>query len=287
MKNKDNSYLSIVIANYNNGKYLNCCLDSIISSDYPNLELVIVDDGSIDNSKLIIEARRVDLEKRCNGYLQIVYLDPNIGSGRAKAHALELVTGNYCCFVDSDDYVHGSGFSLCMDKFKNNSKISLVYTNAMRIDASNKLLGLLNYAKDGIDMLNDKVGFHLAIWNMNHYRELTDKFNARLQIAYDIDLYMKLEEVGTTVFIDEPLYYYRVHDRNISMGFDKSGNNYTERIISRWEAQKRRNVDNVKELGNELQSVFDKIKVQNFNKEIILKILIDKIKFKTNKLFKK
>jgi hypothetical protein len=98
---------------------------------------------------------------------------------------------------------------------------------------------------------------------------------------------MKLEEVGTTVFIDEPLYYYRVHDRNISMGFDKSGNNYTERIISRWEAQKRRNVDNVKELGNELQSVFDKIKVQNFNKEIILKILIDKIKFKTNKLFKK
>ncbi len=287
MKQIDNYYLSVVIANYNNSSYLENCLDSILSSDYPYLQIVIVDDGSIDNSKLIIEARRIDLEKRCNGNLLIVYLDSNIGSGRVKAHALELVTGNYCCFVDSDDYVHGSGFSLCMDKFKNDSKLSLVYTNAAKIDASNKLLGLLNYAKDGIDMLNDKVGFHLAIWSMNHYRELTDKFNARLQIAYDIDLYMKLEEVGTTAFIDEPLYYYRVHDRNISIGFDKWGNAYTERIISRWEAQKRRNVDNVKELGNELQSVFDKIKAQNFNKKIILKIIIDKIKFKTNKLFKK
>jgi glycosyltransferase involved in cell wall biosynthesis len=285
MKYKYNSNLSIVIANYNNSKYLNCCLDSIITSDYPNLELVIVDDGSIDNSKLIIEARRIDLEKRCKGNLQIVYLDSNIGSGRAKAHALELVTGNYCCFVDSDDYVHGSGFSLCMDKFKNDSKLSLVYTNAVKIDASNKLLGLLNYAKDGIDMLNDKVGFHLAIWSMNHYRELTDKFNARLQIAYDIDLYMKLEEVGTTAFIDEPFYYYRVHDRNISIGFDKWGNAYTERIISRWEAQKRRNIDNVKLLGDELQLLFEKVNSQKINKSVIMKYFLNRIKVQVNKFF--
>jgi glycosyltransferase involved in cell wall biosynthesis len=287
MKYKDNSNLSIVIANYNNGKYLNCCLDSIISSDYPNLELVIVDDGSIDNSKLIIEARRIDLEKRFNGNLQIVYLNSNIGSGRAKAHALELVTGNYCCFVDSDDYVHGSGFSLCMDKFKNDSKLSLVYTNATKIDANNKLLGPLNYAKDGSDMLNDKVGFHLAVWSMKHYNELTDKFNARLQIAYDIDLYMKLEEVGNTYFIDEPLYYYRVHDRNISIGFDKWGNAYAERIISRWEAQKRRKLDNIKVLGDELQSVFDKLKGQDLSKKNILKSVTDKIKFKIKQQLKK
>jgi hypothetical protein len=165
-----------------------------------------------------------------------------------------------------------------MEKLINDASLSLVYTNATKIDASNTLLGPLDYAKDGFDMLNDKVGFHLAIWNMKYYQQLNDKFNARLQIAYDIDLYMKLEEVGNTYFIDEPLYYYRVHDRNISMGFDKWGNAYAERIISRWEAQRRRNVDNVKELGDELQSVFDKLKRQNFSKRVLVKVLKDKIK---------
>jgi glycosyltransferase involved in cell wall biosynthesis len=281
----DNYCLSILIANYNNGKYVHNCLGSVLSADYPNLQIVVIDDGSDDDSKLIIEAQRLDLEKRCNGNFKIVYLDSNIGSGRAKAQALELVTGNYCCFVDSDDYVHGSAFSKCMDEFIINPNLSLVYTNAAKIDASNKLLGPLNYAKDGSDMLNDKVGFHLAVWSMKHYHELTDKFNARLQIAYDIDLYMKLEEVGKTYFIDEPLYFYRVHDRNISIGFDKWGNAYAERIISRWEAQKRRNVDNVKLLGDELQVVLNKIDNRNIKKTGIVNIILNKLKLKANKIF--
>ena len=170
-----------------------------------------------------------------------------------------------------------------MKKFLKVPNLSLVYTNATKIDSSNKLLGSLNYAKDGSDMLNDKVGFHLAIWSMKHYQELGDKFNARLQIAYDIDLYMKLEEVGPTAFIDEPLYYYRVHDRNISIGFDKLGNSYTERIISRWEAQKRRNIDDVKVLGNELQTIFEKLKEQKLNKKEIIQFVIDRVRKKINR----
>jgi glycosyltransferase involved in cell wall biosynthesis len=258
-------------------------LGSVLSSDYTNLQIIVIDDGSDDDSKLVIEAQRLDLEKRCKGNLKIVYLDSNIGSGRAKAQALEFVTGNYCCFVDSDDYVHDNAFSKCMDKLIIDPNLSLVYTNAAKIDASNKLLGPLNYAKDGSNMLDDKVGFHLAIWSMKHYHELSDKFNARLQIAYDIDLYMKLEEVGNTCFIDEPLYYYRVHDRNISIGFDKLGNSYTERIISRWEAQKRRNIDDVKVLGYELQTIFEKLKEQKLNKKEIIQFVIDRVRKKINR----
>lgn len=279
----NNNQLSVIIANYNNGKYLKYCLESIVSSDYPNIELIVIDDGSGDNSKLVIEAQKTNLANRCNGKLKIVYFDSNIGSGRAKAHGLELVTGNYCCFVDADDYVDSSAFLICMGKFMNDSSLSLVYTNATKIDANDKPLGLLNYAKDGVDMLNDKVGFHLAIWSMNHYHELTDKFNSRLQIAYDIDLYMKFEEVGNTLFIDEPLYYYRVHDRNISIGFDKWGNAYAERIIARWEAQKRRGVDNIKLLGDELQLLLEKVNNRKMNKNMVIRYFFNKIKAKINK----
>lgn len=283
MSNLSNPCLSVVIANYNNGKFLNKCLDSIIDSDYFNLEVIIVDDGSTDNSKVIIETKRIDLQKRCNGNVNIIYLVTNVGSGRAKAQALNFVSGNYCCFVDSDDYVHKDAFSKCIIKFSSDSHLALVYTNAIKIDASSNNLGLLNYAKDGVDMMHDKVGFHLAIWSMEHYYKLKERFNAKLQIAYDIDLYMKLEEVGNTDFIDEPLYYYRVHDKNISIGFDKLGNAYAERVISRWEAQKRRNLDNIKLLGDELQSAFNKVKGQKSSKKNILKSITAKI----NKQFKK
>lgn len=287
MSTYNNPCLSVVIANFNNGKFLNKCLDSIIYSNYLNLEVIIIDDGSTDNSKVNIESKRTDLQKRCNGNVNIIYLVTNVGSGRAKAQALNFVSGNYCCFVDSDDYVHKDAFSKCIIKFSSDYHLALVYTNAIKIDASNNKLGLLNYAKDGIDMLHDKVGFHLAVWSMEHYKKLKERFNAKLQIAYDIDLYMKLEEVGNTYFIDEPLYYYRVHDNNISIGFDKLGNAYAERVISRWEAQKRRNLDNIKFLGDELQSVFNKIKEQNLSKKNILKRVIHKIMRSTHKLLNK
>ena len=94
MNNNSLSCLSVVNANYNNAGYLSRCLNSTLTSDYSNLEVIIVDDGRTDNSKLILEEHRAELEKRCKGNLKIIFLDKNIGSGRAKADALNYVTGD-------------------------------------------------------------------------------------------------------------------------------------------------------------------------------------------------
>ena len=91
--------ISVIIPVYNMEKYLKRCVDSIIAQDYENLQIILVNDGSKDNSIKIIR----DYEKKDN---RIVVVDKeNGGLSSARNAGLEVATGEYVGFVDSDDYV--------------------------------------------------------------------------------------------------------------------------------------------------------------------------------------
>jgi glycosyltransferase involved in cell wall biosynthesis len=250
--------VSVVVANYNNYKFLYKSLKSVIYQTYCNIQLVIVDDGSTDLSKKIIRSF-IDCHNKthCIDFLDI---NVNEGSSIAKKKGIELVKGEFCCFLDSDDYLSENAIERLMNEMFMNQHLSLVYSNAYCIDSSGNVNGLLNYSRSGSDMLNDRVCFHLALWRMDFYNKLNEGLSIIYNIAHDIDLFMKLEEVGSVKYVDNPLYYYRKHDNNISIGFEKLGFSYAERIIARYEAQKRRGTIDLKQLGEELQGVFVKYK---------------------------
>ena len=253
MSNK--GLVSIIIANYNNSRYIQSTLDSVILQTYKQIQLIIVDDGSSDDSISIINDF-IQSNKE-SFWIDSLLLKINIGSGFAKSKGLELVKGEFCCFLDSDDWLPEHSIMTVVDALEDNPYLAMIYTNAFKIDAFGNTLGLLNYARDGSDLLNDRVCFHLAIWRMKYYNELQNKFDGNYYIAYDIDLYMKIEEIGDVLFINEPLYYYRVHNNNISIGYDRFGHSFVERIITRWEAQKRRGEIDTRILGKELQQFLD------------------------------
>ncbi len=96
---KKDKLISVVIPVYNVEKYLRQCLDSVISSSYRNLEILIVDDGSSDKSGIICDeyARR---DKRIT-----VYHTVNRGLSAARNYALGRLTGEYIAFLDSDDWL--------------------------------------------------------------------------------------------------------------------------------------------------------------------------------------
>ena len=107
--------ISTIIPVYNSEKYINKCIDSIINQTigFNNIELIIVDDGSTDNSKKIIKS----YQKK---YKNIKYIyQENSGQASARNNGLSLASGDYISFVDSDDWLDVSMYEKMIKNIKN------------------------------------------------------------------------------------------------------------------------------------------------------------------------
>ena len=90
--------VSVIVPIYNAERYVNKCVDSILSQTYKNIEVILIDDGSTDESRQRIAIYRND--SRC----RIIYKD-NGGASSARNVGINLSTGEYIYFVDADDYI--------------------------------------------------------------------------------------------------------------------------------------------------------------------------------------
>ena len=95
-----NDTVSIIVPIYNKEKYLEKCLDSILGQTYRDLEIILVDDESTDNSLAICQ-RYAEKDLRIK-----IYHKPNGGVSSARNLGLEKSTGKYISFVDPDDFIH-------------------------------------------------------------------------------------------------------------------------------------------------------------------------------------
>lgn len=94
-----NDKISVIIPIYNVEKYLEQCIESVINQTYENLEIILVDDGSSDKSSMICDKYKLK-DNRIK-----VLCNTNMGVGAARNSGLEISTGKYVTFIDSDDYV--------------------------------------------------------------------------------------------------------------------------------------------------------------------------------------
>ena len=97
--------LSIIVPIYNVAPYLRKCVDSLLAQDYSDYEIILVDDGSTDESSSICEeyAKIVNSEKLIEKSIRVLH-QKNAGLSAARNAGLKLAKGKYVCFVDSDDY---------------------------------------------------------------------------------------------------------------------------------------------------------------------------------------
>ena len=91
--------ISIIVPVYNNYNFLDKCLDSIINQTYKNIEIILINDGSTDNSlKKLKKYAKVDS--------RIILINKkNEGVSKARNDGIKISTGKYITFVDSDDYL--------------------------------------------------------------------------------------------------------------------------------------------------------------------------------------
>lgn len=116
----DIANVSVVVPVYNAEEYLNRCVDSLLKQTLKEIEIILVDDGSTDSSSQIC-----DEYAKNNSNIKVLHLE-NGGPARARNKGIEIATGEYIGFADSDDYCHPEQFEKLYQNAKdNNSDIAM------------------------------------------------------------------------------------------------------------------------------------------------------------------
>ena len=110
MQNPNKKIISIIVPVFNTEKYVKKCIESILCQSYKNIELIIIDDGSTDNSGLIIDEYSM-LDSR----IKVVHKQ-NGGQASARNIGLDLAKGDYIGFVDSDDWIEPTMIENMLDR---------------------------------------------------------------------------------------------------------------------------------------------------------------------------
>lgn len=205
-------FFSILIANLNNGKYLREAIQSVLQQTYQDFEIIIVDDGSIDNSRYILDEFSKDER------IKIEFLTVNHGQGYTKRRLIELSSGDILGYLDSDDALVNNALEIMYDAHRMNPDASLIYSQNYVCDENLKIK-FINSETQQIE------NSYLEGKEYSVFPFATFKRNALIKIelwnfgdrrAMDQDLYYKLEEVGSLIFIKHPLYFYRRHSLNLT-----------------------------------------------------------------------
>ncbi|MBY6917960.1 glycosyltransferase [Clostridium botulinum] len=142
--------LSIIIPVYNSEKTIEKCLDSIIVQELEGKEIILIDDGSKDNSLKIL----LKYEKKYD-YIKVVS-QKNMGQGIARNRGIEIAKGDYITFVDSDDYISGiESYSNLLEKcYKNDLDMLIFNYSIVQNNIKNQVVNLKeNIIFSGEDIL--------------------------------------------------------------------------------------------------------------------------------------
>jgi glycosyltransferase involved in cell wall biosynthesis len=132
--------ISVVAANYNNAPHLNAFIESIINSTVIPKELIIVDDGSTDNSIEIIETFSI------YKFIKLIKLEKNVGFANALNEGIKLVTGKYIARIDPDDIIIPDRLEKQFNYLENNKEIDIVGGNVIYFNSiSGKKISTSNF----------------------------------------------------------------------------------------------------------------------------------------------
>lgn len=204
---KNNIKVSIIIPVYNVEKYISKCLDSLVNQTLEEIEIIVVNDGSPDNSQKIID-------KYVKKYPNIIksFVQENGGQGSARNFGLTKANGEYIGYVDSDDFIE-------LDMYEK------MYNKAKEEDLDIVICGSYNVTEDGIKTIDlDKIIFddkktnaffgRMAVWNKIYKKELLEKnkFEFRSKVWYeDLDFTIKAVSRAKKIdYINEPFYDYLI-----------------------------------------------------------------------------
>lgn len=219
--------ISVIVPVYNVDRYLEMCIESIINQTYDNLEIILINDGSTDDSKLICE-KYLKLDKRIKLINQ-----KNKGVSSARNNGIRNSSGEYIVFVDSDDYCELNMIETIVKNIDLNKDTFIIY-GYNKIYKNKKTSVLLNenknLNKNNISeniLIKEEIGGYL--WNKLFIASIIKnnniKFNNKISYCEDL-LFVNeyIRYIKRVKYLKKSLYNYRMRKNSVTYEFFNNKN---------------------------------------------------------------
>lgn len=263
--------LSIIIPVYNGERYIEECLNSIMSNTYKNYEVLLIIDGSKDHS--------IDICKKISSIDERfkIFSQKNQGIVAARNKGLSLANGKYICFSDQDDIIPKNAYENLINTIKNNNVdmcigsfnkkyeknevIGLKYENKSYSTKSNEIVDnfLLPLIMHDIDSKYNKefINPNNYIWNCLYKNSIIKKYNLRFFnfFEYEDDMLFNIEYIKRTkkiATISSNVYCWRQEKASTN-----KRKRYTKNILEKDESLKKYLVENLKALNIDNKKVVE------------------------------
>ncbi|MBS1745651.1 MAG: glycosyltransferase family 2 protein [Bacteroidetes bacterium] len=229
--------VSVIIPNYNHATFLQQRIDSVLNQTYNDIELIILDDCSTDDSKAIIEIYRPHPKVS-----HIIYNEANSGNPFIQWNrGIELAKGEYIWIAESDDWCEISLLETLLTGLEGNNRCVIGYCQTYCVNDDNSIKFQTNHIRlseylNGSKFINDYllpsnpiINASMALWKKNIYNKITNRF-LEYKLIGDYYFWIELCTYGDVFISGKILNYFRAHDKNVSFNSYENGLTYTERI---------------------------------------------------------
>jgi len=208
--------ISVIIPVYNSERYLDKCVQSVLSQSYKNIEVILINDGSTDNSKAICK-NFVEMDNR------VLFINKkNGGASSARNAGIDMATGEYIGFVDSDDWIEPTMYEI----LKNNMETYATDISICGQWQNQKLVGKLNSAQievynqaKALEIMLDATLYGWSLCNKLFQSNLVKKYKLNDRILTGEDLlfhWIAFRKIKNVCYDPRPLHH--VVTRQDSLG---------------------------------------------------------------------
>lgn len=221
---KPKPLVSVIIPTYNHALYIVKAIESVLKQNYQPIEIVVVNDGSTDNTKEILSPY---LSK-----IKYIYQSNN-GLSAARNTGIKNATGEYIALLDADDKWLPKKLTKQMGLFLKNPKLDLVYSDIYQ-SFDGKIHPLTYWQRNKIKPCLGGQNCLIQLFKVNFIpggisamfkKNMTNKiglFNENLKAAEDYDYWLRAVSKGVVInYINEPLAIYRMHEAQMSTNIER------------------------------------------------------------------
>lgn len=201
--------ISIITPSYNQGNFIEETILSVINQDYPNIEYIIIDGGSTDNTKEVI--------KKYADKIHYWISEPDKGQPHAINKGLKKATGDIITFINSDDYYEQGTFKFVAEQYKAGCQWIIGSVRNFRIENGEACIVQQKTNGNLIDWLLRNNQNHQPgnFWSRNIFEQV-GFMDETLQYSFDWDYWLKfiVHQFTPTVFNEKTLAHFRLHNES-------------------------------------------------------------------------